>query len=75
MKENIFEPLGMDKACYHVDKDKLSLPVYLGYGRCKDAVTLSEQYSRKGHSKDAGKDNSLVFGEEYRKRRQVSLQQ
>lgn len=65
MKENIFEPLGMDKACYHVDKDKLSCQYIYDTGGAKDVVTLQNSTAAKGIVKDAGKDNSLVFGEEY----------
>lgn len=65
MKENIFEPLGMVKACYHVDKDKLSCQYIYDTGGAKDVVTLQNSTAAKGTVKDAGKDNSLVFGEEY----------
>ncbi len=65
MKENIFLPLGMDKTCYHADKDKISCQYIYDTGGARDVVTLQGSTSSNGVVKDAGKDNSLVFGDEY----------
>lgn len=70
MRENIFEPLDMHSSCYHMPKEKYEqIAEQYNYETENSNSDIVEQ-QRRGRTKDgavinAGKDNSLVFGEEY----------
>ena len=65
MRDNIFVPLEMNKSCYHCDKGKLTRQYIYDTGGKKDVVTLQNSAGANGIVRDAGADNSLVFGDEY----------
>lgn len=68
MKQNIFDALDMKYSCYHASdeiKKRMAKQYIYDAGGEKDIVTLQNSQNSKGIVKNAGWDNSLVFGEEY----------
>ncbi|MDD6484934.1 MAG: serine hydrolase [Clostridiales bacterium] len=66
VKENIFDPLDMNSSCYHdYDKTKMAQQYIYDTGGARDVVTLQNSSGDRGVIKNAGEENSLVFGENY----------
>lgn len=68
VKRNIFDPLDMKDSCYHLPEEKKGLMarqyIYDSGGE-KDVVTMQQSEHSSGVLRDAGSENSLVFGEDY----------
>lgn len=69
VKENIFDPLGMDKSFYHAtDEIKAGMCEQYRYvqGDEKDIVSAQKSVTADGgYIENAGKDNPHILGEEY----------
>lgn len=68
VKQNIFDPLDMRNSCYHLPEEKKGLMArqYIyDSGGAKDVVTMQQSENSPGVLRDAGNENSLVFGENY----------
>lgn len=68
VKENIFDALDMNSSCYHItaeEKRKMATQYIYDTGGKKDVVTLQNSQETDGVVRQAGNENSLVFGEKY----------
>ncbi len=69
IKENIFEPLGMNNSCYHNENvfDKMAQQYRFEDNSQRSAVEMQKNGSARGGGilKNVGKENTLVFGSEY----------